>query len=172
MVGGTCSPGRDVSTLLSLVFLSTGCFLSPVDGEAGEDSGGSAGPTGLEAEVHDLVNAHRETLGLLPFGWSEEAAVEARGHNENMVAGVVPLGHDGFDDRVAVLSDLLALAGAGENVAWLLRPLDPAADAVEGWLNSEGHRANIEGDFDIAGVGVYEENEEYWMTQIFVKLWE
>jgi uncharacterized protein YkwD len=54
-------------------------------------------------------------------------------------------------------------AGIGENIAQGYP--DPVA-VMEGWMNSEGHRANIENcDYTVIGVGV-NETGWYW-TQLF-----
>jgi uncharacterized protein YkwD len=46
---------------------------------------------------------------------------------------------------------------------------DPAAVAVQGWLESPGHRENIEGPYELTGVGVASNAKgEVYFTQIFV----
>ena len=55
---------------------------------------------------------------------------------------------------------------AGENIAYGYRT---PAEVMEGWMNSEGHRANIlNGNFDGIGVGCYEENGVLYWTQFFI----
>jgi uncharacterized protein YkwD len=47
---------------------------------------------------------------------------------------------------------------------------DPVTQAVEGWIDSPGHHANIKGNFDLTGIGVVKnEQGEYYLTQLFVK---
>ncbi|WP_231590801.1 CAP domain-containing protein [Hymenobacter terrenus] len=45
-----------------------------------------------------------------------------------------------------------------------------AADFVNGWLNSPGHRANIEGNFTRTGIGVATSSTgRIYSTQIFIR---
>jgi uncharacterized protein YkwD len=45
-----------------------------------------------------------------------------------------------------------------------------AKEVVEGWLNSPGHKRNIEGDFTLTGIGVAKNNKGIiYYTQIFTK---
>jgi uncharacterized protein YkwD len=83
-----------------------------------------------------------------------------------MAAGATAFGHDGFEQRVAAIGQTIAWSNAGENVA-----LDySAAGAVEAWIGSPGHRANIEGQYDVTGVGVATgRNGSMYFTQIFIK---
>ena len=122
----------------------------------------------LEDEIVSLVNQHRNTKGLSTLETSTEAANEALIHSQNMAEGSVAFGHDGFDDRVASLKSKINQSRTGENVA---AGQTTAEEVMEDWLNSDGHRANIEGDFTHIGVGVAQTKEgEYYFTQIFVKL--
>ncbi|MGA1825447.1 MAG: CAP domain-containing protein [bacterium] len=46
---------------------------------------------------------------------------------------------------------------------------DPAGRVVERWLNSPGHKKNIEGNYNLTGIGVVQANNlTYYFTQIFV----
>ncbi|GAA4822608.1 hypothetical protein GCM10025786_33090 [Nocardioides caeni] len=57
-------------------------------------------------------------------------------------------------------------SSAGENVAMGYVP----RNVVSGWMGSEGHRANILGDFTHLGIGVVRTgNGTYWFTQNFAK---
>ncbi|HEY8392853.1 MAG TPA: CAP domain-containing protein [Capillibacterium sp.] len=71
-----------------------------------------------------------------------------------------------FQERVAAAG--IPYKSAAENVAYN-NYSDPAMAAVEGWSASEGHRRNIEGHFDLTGIGVFQ-NEQgyYYFTQLFL----
>jgi uncharacterized protein YkwD len=87
-----------------------------------------------------------------------------------MADGSVPFSHDGFDDRVAAISAQIPISGAAENVAMNSGYSDPARIAYDGWLKSEGHRNNIEGNYDLTGIGVYQASGgSYYLTQLFAK---
>ena len=59
-----------------------------------------------------------------------------------------------------------------ENVAMNNSPI-PAQVAVRGWINSEGHKKNMEGDYDLTGVGIARSrNGSWYFTQIFVSTYQ
>ena len=124
--------------------------------------------TTMEQDVHDRVNAHRQSIGLEPLEADPAIGVESRAHSENMLAGTVDFGHDGFDGRVERIGESIEWMSTGENVATNQGFADPAATAVEGWLDSPPHRENIEGEFNLAGVGIAEGTDGlFYFTQIF-----
>jgi uncharacterized protein YkwD len=58
---------------------------------------------------------------------------------------------------------------SAENVASNKGHDQPALQAVEGWLASRRHRSNIEGPYDLTGVGVARNAAgEVYFTQMFV----
>jgi uncharacterized protein YkwD len=124
----------------------------------------------LEREVFELVNQHRRARGLLALELDDRISREARMHSAAMAAGSTPFGHDGYDDRVAVLKRVLSCRRSAENVAFNQGDRSPASAAVRVWLASPGHRENIEGRYDTTGVGVaLNASGEVYFTQIFVE---
>lgn len=116
-----------------------------------------------------LVNRYRTTRGLPALAFDARIAREARRHSAAMAAGARPVGHGGFDDRIAALHRVLPFRRSAENVALNHGYRDPAAQALRGWLDSRGHRANIEGRYDVTGIGVVRNRAgEIFFTQIFV----
>jgi uncharacterized protein YkwD len=94
---------------------------------------------------------------------------QARLHSAAMAAGRTSLGHAGFDDRVAALRRVMTFQRTAENVAFNQGHREPAAEAVRGWLTSRAHRENIEGPYELTGVGVVSNAKgEVYFTQIFV----
>ncbi|HOX47245.1 MAG TPA: CAP domain-containing protein [Myxococcota bacterium] len=124
----------------------------------------------MEAQTHALINAERQAQGLPALAWEALIADAARGHSRDMSSGQVEFGHDGFDARVDALAEQLPWSSAGENVAWNQGYPDPAAQAVEGWMDSPGHRENILGDYDRTGIGIAgDATDGYYFTQIFLR---
>jgi uncharacterized protein YkwD len=124
----------------------------------------------LEQQTHAKVNAYRSEKGLAGLKWSDSIAEQARLHSRNMASGATGFGHDGFDARMHELVKSVMWTGVAENVFMLLNLPDPAAVAVGGWLDSPGHRQNIEGDYDLTGIGIARaEDGSLYFTQIFVK---
>ena len=121
----------------------------------------------MEGEILTLVNRHRSQRGLRPLANDPRVAEIARRHSAAM-SGRRGIDHDGFDSRAAEIGRFLPLRGMAENVALDSRP-DPARSAVKGWLGSPGHLQNIEGDFDVTGIGVVRGADGVnYFTQIFV----
>jgi len=124
--------------------------------------------TNIEQQVVQLVNDYRKKKGLPALKVISEATGEAETHSTNMATGAVSFGHDGFNDRFKRLSkELNNINKAAENVAY---GDIPVKDIVKGWIESAGHRKNIEGDYNLTGVGVYrKKNGLLYYTQIFLK---
>jgi len=153
-----------IAALLLLAAGLCGCFGS-------DDGGENESPyADLEQATFNSINAHRASIGLSKLNWSGVMADQARDHSEAMADGRVNFSHDGFNDRVDAIKKEISIGGAGENVAMNWGSADPVGVAVSGWLNSTGHRNNIEGDYDLTGVGVAKnEDGKYYLTQIFAK---
>jgi len=127
----------------------------------------------IEREIFDLVNQHRISMGLNAFEWNETIAQQCRNHSNNMKSGSIPIGHDGFEQRFANIRDVVSVTSIAENVAFFNTGLygssSPASLIFNGWVDSAEHRVNIDGDFNLTGVGVAKDGSEYYCTQIYVK---
>lgn len=124
----------------------------------------------LEQLVHQQVNQYRVERGLVPLVLQESISEQARTHSQEMAATTVPFGHDGFPDRIQAIAKAISLSAAAENVAYNKGYSEPATEAVQGWLNSRGHRQNIEGKYNKTGIGIIKNaSGEYYFTQIFVR---
>lgn len=124
----------------------------------------------VEQKVFQLVNEHRVNIGFDELTWNEQIAEQCREHSKNMSAGIIEVGHSGFDDRINRLLEFIPFSIAGENVAFVSGYTNPAVLAVDEWLGSPEHRVNIESDFNLTGVGVIRNNNgDYYITQIFIR---
>lgn len=87
-----------------------------------------------------------------------------------MAAGSRPFGHGGFDQRAAEVRALTPARSLAENVAFDGRAgTTLAAGIAAGWFASPGHRRNIEGDFDLTGIGAARASDGVThLTQVFV----
>jgi uncharacterized protein YkwD len=121
----------------------------------------------LEKNILDLINRQRQSIGKSELQVNELIKKVALVHTENMAIGKIPLSHDGFNERADNLLDELNGSSAAENVAWG----HPTAKlVVKGWLESKDHRVNIEGDYDLTGIGIARGKDgELYYTQIFIK---
>ena len=164
---------RRNSILLPLVFALGACLccaalpLSAGPKKKGKQKSGQQSAATMEATVLSLVNDYRKHRGKPPLVMNDEISKAAYGHSLNMARGVVPFGHADFDDRVGGLMKQLGAGGGAENVAF--SPMGPGS-VVHNWLNSDGHRENIEGDYNYAGVGIATAKNGYrYYTMIFIK---
>lgn len=128
-------------------------------------------PAGLARTVTDVVdrtNRERARAGLPPLAVDSLLVTAAQAHSADMVARdfyshTAPDGSRPWDRATAAGS---ACRTIGENIACGQRS---AAEVVEGWMNSPGHRANIlEPGFTHIGVGFAGGGRAgtYW-TQLF-----
>lgn len=124
----------------------------------------------IEQAVHTQINDYRAKKGLPKLTINESISSIARTHSQNMASGAVPFGHNGFQERVKAIATKIPYRSAAENVAYNMGYSDPATKAVQGWLNSQGHRQNIEGNYNQTGIGVAKNAKgEYYFTQIFIR---
>ncbi|MBW0132717.1 CAP domain-containing protein [Pseudonocardia abyssalis] len=116
---------------------------------------------GPAAQVVELTNAERADAGCDPLVTDPRLAAAAQGHAEDMSAGGYfdHVSRDGrrFDDRIGAQG---YPSPGGENIA---RGQETAAEVVQGWMDSPGHRRNIENcDFTAIGVG-FADDGNYWV---------
>lgn len=125
----------------------------------------------MEQTVHRNINDYRRRQGLEELKFSDTVAGVAREHSAAMASGKTAFGHDGFDKRNKTLSKLISKRSLAENVAKARSTENDVVDLIHnGWLHSEGHHANIVGDFDMTGVGVATAKDgTIHFTQIFLK---
>lgn len=129
------------------------------------DSGGPASTAA--AQVLALVNAERAKQGCAPVRDNQRLDTAARLHSEDMAANdyFSHTSQDGRDpgDRIAAAG--YAWSTYGENIA---RGQQTAADVMNGWMNSPGHRANILNcAFNDMGMGIHDGVGGPWWTQAF-----
>jgi uncharacterized protein YkwD len=121
----------------------------------------------MTAEIMQYINEYRAQKGLGSLKFNQSIAEDAEVHSRNMACKRVPFGHTGFNDRASDLSKKVQpFYGCAENVAY--GPVT-AKEVVQMWLHSPGHRKNIEGDYNMSGIGVARGNDgALYFTQIFV----
>jgi uncharacterized protein YkwD len=121
----------------------------------------------LQQTVLDYVNQYRKTKGLAPLQMMPLITSEALRHSKNIADGKVAFGHGGFDDRADRLMRQIQQSNAiAENVAY---GKFTAQEVVDRWIQSSGHRHNIEGKYTLTGVGIIRRKDGYlFFTQIFI----
>lgn len=121
----------------------------------------------MEKDILYYVNQHREEIGKPPLKLAPIITEEAIDHSKDMAKHKVSFGHDGFEDRVAIINrKLKPYHAVGENVAYGQLS---AEKVVQLWLKSAGHRKNIEGDYNLTGIGISQDkNGTIYYTQMFI----
>ena len=167
------------SVALGTIVLSSGAIATPVtnptfmpeSSHVLSDTGyiaASINTVALEQSVFNKINNYRVSQGLAKLTRNSAIDNQARIHSQNMANGKVPFGHTGFSERVKAIG--ISYRAAGENVAYNQGYSDPATIAVQGWLKSPGHLANIKGNYEKTGIGVASNSRgEIYFTQIFLR---
>ena len=143
----------------SAVALLLGCAI-PVGTQAHSPStgvGASAGKYGAtEARIFDLINAERQRQGLPALVYNAQLDRMAKIQAENM-AYFQKMAHTIPEAQLPTLGDRAHYVGypfgrLAENVA--VGYLN-AETAVQGWMNSSGHRRNIlDSSVEETGIGI------------------
>ncbi|HXB29962.1 MAG TPA: CAP domain-containing protein [Puia sp.] len=119
----------------------------------------------METEILQFVNDDRKQHDLTPLQLNVMESSLAFKHSQDMATGKVKFGHDGFNSRAKSIQKSVGAVEVGENVA--SGPMN-AREVVDGWLNSPGHRKNIEGNFILTGIGYARDKKgNIYFTQIF-----
>lgn len=161
------TPNRFLSASLLIVVLLS-CTPKTIPQSAEPVSEGVVSAERVERDILKYVNEYRRGIGLLPLQPIDAATSQAEKHSRDMATGRSAFGHDGFEQRVeAIKKSVGFISASAENVAY--GNLD-AKEVVKGWLNSPGHRKNIEGHYAQTGIGVYRDRKGVtYFTQIFIK---
>lgn len=120
----------------------------------------------METSILQEVNAHRKGRGLPPLQDNSILATEAAMHSQQMASKQVPFGHDGYSQRMSRIGQRLGgIKSSAENVAYGKMN---AREVVAAWLKSSSHKKNIEGNFNLSGIGISRDAQGIiYYTQIF-----
>ena len=131
------------------------------------------GPEATATEQHpyiqqivDLVNAERTKVGLAPLTLDIQLSSAAQIRAEEQYTLFSHSRPNGSSYRTVLDENGISSMGCGENVAYGFR--NPQA-VMQGWMNSEGHKANIlQEKFTHIGIGYYvgPNGYNYW-SQLF-----
>ncbi len=120
-----------------------------------------------EVKMAELINDYRVSIGLNALETINHISYKSEEHNEYMIANKV-VNHDFFQERSQNIIQVLGAVKVNENVAY--NYVTPEA-ALNAWLNSPGHKANIEGTFTHFGISITADpatGKKYY-TNIFVR---
>ena len=127
----------------------------------------------VERRAFEQTNVARVKNGLPTLVWDPELCRMARRHSEQMAT----LGYFSHEDpdglqlkERARASGILHFRVIGENIAYNKGYDDPGGFAVERWLTSSGHRANmLYRGFQASAIGSYVAADgSTYLTQVFI----
>ena len=145
------------------LLLATSCSKDSVEPEVVPSS---QNLKAIEAELLDIVNDHRSSMGFAPLEYSAVAYDFASVHTDYMISQG-GLSHDNFTARASDIASETNAEAVAENVA---KDYSSAVEAFEGWLNSASHRKTIEGNFTHTGISVKKDVQgNYYYTQLFYR---
>lgn len=120
----------------------------------------------IELEIMELVNDYRESKGLSKLDYLDEISWQAEDHNFHMIEKN-EVCHDGFPARYTALVDAIGAKAVSENVAY---GYSSAEAVVKTWIESEGHRDNMEGNLTHFGISVKQDaSGKLYFTNIYVR---
>jgi uncharacterized protein YkwD len=129
--------------------------------------------TAIERRAFEQTNLARVENRLPPLAWDPELCRMARAHSERMAllsffSHETPEGSQ-LKER-AHESGILHFRVIGENIAYNKGYDDPGGFAVERWMTSSGHRANIlYVGFQASAIGSYVAADgSIYLTQVFI----
>lgn len=121
-----------------------------------------------QATVLKYINEYRKEQNLPPLKLNRIVSDIANKHSREMANKTIAFGHGGFANRIQQIKYRIEGSDSfAENVAYGY--LD-AKEVVEIWVDSRGHRKNIEGKFNETGIGIAKDSiGKYYFTQIFLR---
>lgn len=116
-----------------------------------------------------LTNEFRAKNKCQPLKFSKELASIIDSHNKKMASHEIKLGHDGFQDRWNRIKKIRPDAiRSGENCGLNYGKTDPIQAMIDGWIASDGHRANLLGDYNHVGIVLMKNAKgEIYGSQLF-----
>jgi len=154
---------RIMISLLAILTLLAGMFALPA--AATDTSAGNV--AGHAAEVLRLVNAERKKAGLAQLRAGSPSLSAAANKRAQEIATRFSHTRPNGGSCFSVLDEYnVSSTARGENIAY---GYGTPAQVVEGWMQSSGHRANILGDYEALGVGVYVKNGTLYWAQLFIR---
>ncbi|MEO8517380.1 MAG: CAP domain-containing protein [Flavobacterium sp.] len=122
--------------------------------------------TADETQTMQLINDYRISKGLNKLEIIDYISFKSEEHDQYMIS-TGAMNHNFFQDRAQSLIQALGATNVSENLAY---NYSTPQSVLTAWLNSAGHKENIEGDFSHFGISirVNAEGKKYY-TNMFIK---
>ena len=120
-----------------------------------------------ETQLLVLVNQYRVAQGLNELQPINHVSFKSFEHNLYMIERK-KISHDLFTERSNNLIQVLGAVRVGENLAY---NFSSPNSALYAWINSPGHKKNLEGDYTHFGVSITVDTEtgKSYYTNMFIK---
>jgi uncharacterized protein YkwD len=163
-----------VFLLTALVFTMNSCSSDSVDSASKAEANVSSDVVSdytynqSELETMKLINKYRVSIGLNELKAINHISHKSEEHDMYMIANNV-VNHDDFVARSENIISVLGAQRVAENVAYNYNTPEAVLSA---WLESDGHKHNIEGDFTHFGIAIKTDpvSGRKYYTNIFAKI--
>jgi len=120
-----------------------------------------------EIELARIINQYRLSNGKSTLEIVNHISYKSQEHNLYMIQNNV-VNHDYFQSRANNIMQVLGAVRVGENIAYNYSTPNAALHA---WLNSPGHKENLDGDYTHFGISisVNPTNGKKYYTNMFMK---
>lgn len=126
----------------------------------------------MESAIRQQINQIRQDRGLEALAANEDLAQVARSYSRQMAENnfFSHTGVDGSDVGQRVKAAGIVYWIVGENLFTSTNIPEPVPVAVDGWMDSPGHRENIlRPEYRETGIGIWREGNTYYITQLFLR---
>ncbi|WP_298392108.1 CAP domain-containing protein [Flavobacterium sp.] len=103
-----------------------------------------------ELKLVEVINNYRVSQGLNALEVINHISHKSLEHNNYMIDKNV-VNHDYFEERSNNIIQVLGAVKVGENIAY---NFSTPNSALYAWLQSPGHKANLEGDYTHFGISI------------------
>jgi uncharacterized protein YkwD len=123
--------------------------------------------TANESQLLVLVNQYRVSQGLNELQPINHVSFKSYEHNLYMIEKK-QISHDLFIERSNNLIQVLGAVRVGENLAY---NFSSPSSALNAWINSPGHKKNLDGDYTHFGVSITIDPDtgKSYYTNMFLK---
>jgi uncharacterized protein YkwD len=157
---------KKIFWILPLIFMVWSCSEDSGSILIEDDAIAPSSEITVSDEIFKLVNEHRQSISkpkLTRSTTTDELAIE----HVNYMISKNRISHDGFNARFQILQQRENAHSAGENVA---ASYPNAVSVMNAWLNSSGHKSNIEGNYTHIGIAAIKNSQgNYYYTQLFYR---
>ena len=169
----TSIPAQSALSSDAMAFVGLASYTPPATAASDAAEGSLSAAARIERRAFQMINEKRAEKGLAPLEWNDELANMARFHSKHMAEFKFFSHKDQEGLMVNDRADKFGLhewRAIGENIAFNKGFDDPAAMAVQNWMESRSHRENLlSQDWIQSAIGLaVSEDGSYYFTQVFL----